>query len=115
MSHVDRIDFVCAGALMNAVFYRSGFKNFLPVPQQYEPHPMFPTVKAPNPENKDSLDMALEKARADRYAGWKTPAAQAMLKGGLADAAARVTSEGLEPQPKSGRQERLENLWNRFV
>ena len=54
-----------AGALMNAVFYRSGFKNFLPVPQQYEPHPMFPTVKAPNPENKDSLDMALEKARAD--------------------------------------------------
>ena len=54
-----------AGALMNAVFYRSGFKNFLPVPQQYEPHPQFPTVKAPNPENKDSLDMALEKARTD--------------------------------------------------
>ena len=54
-----------AGALMNAAFYRSGFKNFLPVPQQYEPHPMFPTVKAPNPENKDSLDMALEKARTD--------------------------------------------------
>jgi len=54
-----------AGALMNAVFYKSGFKNFLPVPQQYEPHPLFPTVKAPNPENKDSLDMALEKAEAD--------------------------------------------------
>jgi xylose isomerase len=60
-------------------------------------------------------DGSLEKARADRYAGWATPAAQAMLKGGLADAAARVTAEGLEPQPKSGRQERLENLWNRFV
>lgn len=54
-----------AGALMNAVFYKSGFKNFLPVPQQYEPHPLFPTVKAPNPENKDSLNMALEKAEAD--------------------------------------------------
>ncbi len=54
-----------AGALMNAVFYRSGFKNFLPVPQQYEPNPMFPTVKAPNPENKDSLVMAIEKAEAD--------------------------------------------------
>jgi CRP-like cAMP-binding protein len=40
---------------------------------------------------------------------------QAMLQGGLAEAAARVTAEGLEPQPKSGRQERLENLWNRFV
>jgi xylose isomerase len=60
-------------------------------------------------------DGSLEKARAERYAGWKTPAAQAMLKGGLADAAARVTAENLEPQPKSGRQERLENLWNRFV
>lgn len=55
-----------AGALMNAVFYKSGFQNFLPVPQQYEPHPGFPTVKAPNPENRDSLVMALEKAEADQ-------------------------------------------------
>lgn len=54
-----------AGALMNAAFYKSGFKNFLPVPQQYEPHPLFPTVKAPNPENPDSLKLALEKAHAD--------------------------------------------------
>ncbi|MGV8985299.1 MAG: xylose isomerase [Cypionkella sp.] len=60
-------------------------------------------------------DGGLEKARAERYAGWQTPKAQAMLKGGLAEAAARVVAEGLEPQPKSGRQERLENLWNRFV
>ena len=57
----------------------------------------------------------LEAARADRYAGWQSPAAQAMLAGGLESAAARVTAEGLEPEPKSGRQERLENLWNRFV
>ena len=60
-------------------------------------------------------DGGLEKARAERYAGWSTPKAQAMLQGGLDEAAARVTAEGLEPQPKSGRQERLENLWNRFV
>jgi len=60
-------------------------------------------------------DGGLEKARSERYAGWSTPKAQAMLKGGLAEAAARVTAERLEPQPKSGRQERLENLWNRFV
>ena len=60
-------------------------------------------------------DGAFDKARADRYAGWTTPAAQAMLTGSLAEAAARVTAERLEPQPKSGRQERLENLWNRFV
>ncbi len=60
-------------------------------------------------------DGALEGAREMRYAGWTAPEAQAMLKGGLAEAAARVTAEGLEPEPKSGRQERLENLWNRFV
>ena len=57
----------------------------------------------------------LEAARKARYAGWDTPAAQAMLQGGLEAAAARVTAEGLEPEPKSGRQERLENLWNRYV
>ncbi|MBX3720849.1 MAG: phospho-sugar mutase [Turneriella sp.] len=54
-----------AGAMMNAVFYRSGFKNFLPVPQQYEPRPDFATVKAPNPENKDSLDMAIAMAKEE--------------------------------------------------
>lgn len=54
-----------AGAMMNAAFYRSGFKNFLPVPQQYEPRPDFATVKAPNPENKDSLDMAIAMAKEE--------------------------------------------------
>ncbi len=57
----------------------------------------------------------MEAAKAERYAGWQTPAAQAMLKGGLVEAAARVTAEGLEPAPKSGRQERLENIWNKYV
>jgi xylose isomerase len=57
----------------------------------------------------------MEAAKTARYAGWNDPKAQAMLKGSLDDAAARVIAEGLEPQPKSGRQERLENLWNRYV
>lgn len=57
----------------------------------------------------------MEAARDARYAGWDKPVAQAMLKGDLSAAAARVTAEGLEPQPKSGRQERLENLVNRYV
>jgi xylose isomerase len=57
----------------------------------------------------------LERRRTERYAGWDRPAAQAMLKGGLAEAAARVEAEGIEPEPRSGRQERLENLWNRYV
>jgi xylose isomerase len=60
-------------------------------------------------------DGSLERARADRYAGWQRPDAQALLKGSLDDAAAVVTAKGLNPQPVSGRQERLENLWNRFI
>ncbi|MCU0912879.1 MAG: xylose isomerase [Rhodobacteraceae bacterium] len=57
----------------------------------------------------------LERRRTERYAGWDTPAAKAMLRGGLTEAAARVEAEGIEPEPRSGRQERLENLWNRYV
>ncbi|WP_440589618.1 xylose isomerase [Pelagibacterium mangrovi] len=53
----------------------------------------------------------------ERYAGWKGAEALAMLKGErtLEDIAARVEAEGIDPQPKSGRQEYLENLINRFV
>ena len=57
----------------------------------------------------------LETLRAERYAGWDRPGAQAMLKSDLAAIAARVEAEGVDPEPRSGRQERLENLWNRFV
>jgi xylose isomerase len=60
-------------------------------------------------------DGSLEKARADRYAGWNRADAKALLTGSLEDAAAVVTAKGLNPEPKSGRQERLENLWNRFI
>ena len=57
----------------------------------------------------------LEANRRARYAGWETDAAKSMLDGGLEAAAARVQAEGLEPQPVSGRQERLENLWNKYI
>ena len=60
-------------------------------------------------------DGALEQARAARYHGWTKPGAQELLTGSLEDAAAVVTAQGLNPEPRSGRQERLENLWNRFV
>jgi xylose isomerase len=60
-------------------------------------------------------DGGLESARAARYAGWDDARAQAMLSGDLESAAARVEAEGIEPQPRSGRQERLENHVNRFV
>ena len=62
-------------------------------------------------------DGALDRHLADRYAGWRTPEGQAMLKGerGLDDIAARVEAEGLDPQPRSGRQEYLENLVNGYL
>ena len=53
----------------------------------------------------------------DRYAGWDTEAAQAMLskESSLDKIAERVEREGINPQPKSGRQEYCENLVNRFI
>lgn len=61
-------------------------------------------------------DGDLEAARNARYAGWDSQGAQAMLKAGtLETIAARVETDALDPQPKSGRQERLENLINRYT
>jgi xylose isomerase len=53
----------------------------------------------------------------DRYAGWKKPENQEVLKGGssLEALAERVHAQDLEPQPVSGKQEYLESLANLFV
>ncbi|WP_420381004.1 xylose isomerase [Novosphingobium sp.] len=49
---------------------------------------------------------------AERYAGWQTPEAQAMLSGsiGLAEIADKAVADGVAPKPRSGRQEMLENI-----
>ena len=60
-------------------------------------------------------DGGLENALAERYAGWDGAEAQAMLKSDLASISERVLGGGLEPQPRSGRQEILENYDSRFV
>lgn len=60
-------------------------------------------------------DGALEKARTERYAGWQGKDAQAMLEMDLSGVAAMVKERGIDPQPRSGRQEILENIVNRFV
>jgi xylose isomerase len=61
-------------------------------------------------------DGTLEARRRDRYAGWEAPEAEAMLHDGTLDGIAeRVLAEGINPQPRSGAQERLENLVNRFT
>ncbi|SNS56456.1 xylose isomerase [Tropicimonas sediminicola] len=61
-------------------------------------------------------DGGLEKARGERYAGWDAPKNRDMLENGtLESITERVLSEGIDPEPRSGRQERLENYINRFV
>ncbi len=60
-------------------------------------------------------DGTLEAMRAERYAGWQEPKAQAMLASDLSTIAAQVEGKKIAPQPKSGRQEILENIVNRFV
>jgi xylose isomerase len=58
----------------------------------------------------------LDKAVAARYAGWDGELGQRILKGAsLDDLAATVHGQGLNPQQRSGHQERFENLVNRFV
>ncbi len=60
-------------------------------------------------------DGSLEEARRARYEGWASRDAQALLQGGLDECFDYVTKTGLYPNPKSGRQERLENLVNKFL
>src|SRR4051794_40232975 len=48
---------------LRAVFDRAGFTDVVPVPQQEQPDPDFPTVAFPNPEEPGALDLALALAR----------------------------------------------------
>ena len=54
---------------------------------------------------------------SQRYAGWSDAKAQAMLApdATLESVAARVAAEGIDPKPRSGRQEWVENLVNRYL
>jgi xylose isomerase len=62
-------------------------------------------------------DKALSGPLEERYAGWRTAESRAMLSGkrSLEEIAERVVKKKIEPQPKSGRQELLENIVNRYV
>jgi xylose isomerase len=61
-------------------------------------------------------DGAFQRHVDERYAGWDGELGKAILAGerSLDDLARYVEQRGLEPQPKSGRQEYLEGLLNRF-
>lgn len=54
---------------------------------------------------------------AERYADWKKPAAQDMLTGKLSldQIAEKALKDGILPQPRSGKQEQIENLLMRSI
>jgi xylose isomerase len=62
-------------------------------------------------------DGALETPLCERYAAWDSPAAKELLAGecSLAEVEARVRSAGTNPEPRSGKQELLENIVGRYV
>ena len=62
-------------------------------------------------------DGTYDKVLDARYAGWNQGLGKDILGGklSLADLATKVDAENINPQPKSGQQEYLENLINRFV
>ncbi|MGK0227969.1 MAG: xylose isomerase, partial [Gammaproteobacteria bacterium] len=62
-------------------------------------------------------DGALSTPLTERYAGWEDKTAIQMLDGtlGLDDIAAHVLQNEVNPTPRSGRQEKLENIVNRYV
>ena len=60
-------------------------------------------------------DGGLEAARAERYAGRDGALGKAMMSDGLDEIAERVRANDIRPEPRSGRQERLENLVNRVI
>jgi xylose isomerase len=66
----------------------------------------------------DMLDAgALSAPLEKRYEGWAGPEGRAILGGqrSLTDLADRALGPGFDPQPRSGRQEYLESLVNRYV
>jgi xylose isomerase len=62
-------------------------------------------------------DGTLQEALDARYAGWNEREAKAMLSGkrSLEQISARVLKNNINPEPRSGQQEYLENLINRFI
>ena len=59
----------------------------------------------------------LSRPLAERYAGWDAPLGRSIMDGttSLADLAATVEADDLDPAPVSGGQERLEGAVNRRI
>lgn len=59
-------------------------------------------------------DGRLDAIKAERYAGWDGEFGQAIAALDLAGIADLAEARAIDPRPRSGRQERIENLLNRF-
>ncbi|WP_017669730.1 xylose isomerase [Blastomonas sp. AAP53] len=60
-------------------------------------------------------DGRIDAIKAERYAGWDGEFGQTLAGLDLAGIADLAVSNNLDPKPRSGRQERIENLINRFI
>ena len=60
-------------------------------------------------------DGRLDAIKAERYAGWDGPLGARIGGLDLAGIADLAVTEAFDPKPRSGRQERIENLINRFI
>jgi len=60
-------------------------------------------------------DDKLEGARRERYAGWDSAFGKGLMASDLTTIEAQVRDGDINPAPRSGRQERLENLVNRYL
>ncbi len=62
-------------------------------------------------------DGALRRFVEERYAGWDAPLGREILEGkkSLSELSELVLARGIDPVPRSGRQEMLENWVNRYV
>jgi xylose isomerase len=62
-------------------------------------------------------DGKLKKAVSERYADWEKPEAKAMFEGKMTldEIAAKAEQDNINPQPRSGKQEKLENLIQSYL
>ena len=60
-------------------------------------------------------DGMLEAARDARYAGWESAEGKALLNSDLESITKKVLDNDINPEPRLGQQERLENLVNRYM
>jgi len=62
-------------------------------------------------------DGKLERVITERYSGWKTPLGESIMGGKLSlkDLSEQVLGKGIDPKPRSGQQEMLEGLVNRYL